>query len=112
MTTQRKHHFYSHLVSLDQFIVILDGLTLSDEERIHLVTIIQSNIHYTIVDLVLSHLSSDDKKIFLHIVQNNEHKKTWQFLQTKTNGLEEKILNIVEELKKELSANINELKER
>lgn len=112
MTTHRKHHFYSRLITFDEYILILDDLEITSDERIHLTTIIQSNLHYTIIDIVLSNLSKEDKKIFMHIAQENNHDKTWEFLKRKTNNIEKQIIKAAEELKKEMLSDVQETKRK
>lgn len=106
----RKKHFYSHLIPLEIIIIELDKLKLSKDEKTHLLTIVSSNIHFTILDVVLSHLTTTDKKTFLEHVEQDNHEKTWGFLNTKTQNLEEKIKKSAQELLDEFVKDISEVK--
>jgi hypothetical protein len=107
----KQKHFYSHLNLLEPVIIELSNLDLSDEERSHLIMIVHTNLHYIIVDLVLSHLSTEDKKVFIKHLENENHETTWSFLKEKTGNIEEKIKDVAENLKKELLNDIKKSKE-
>lgn len=106
------HHFYMYLVPLDSLVTELEQLDMSDEERTELLTIIHSHLHYTVIDIVLTHLSNEDKKHFLEYAEQDNHEKTWSFLKEKMNDAEEKIKEAAEGVKNELLEDIKELKEK
>ena len=58
-------HFYSHLVEINEIYLSLSGMDLSEDERGHLLSLAETNIHATVINTVLSELSEEDKKIFL-----------------------------------------------
>lgn len=101
-----KKHFYSHLVEIDALVIELHKMELSDEEKAHLITLIDSSLHHTILDAVLSELSEEDKKIFLTHVAHDQHDKIWEHLNTKVDTIEEKIKLVAESLKKQLHEDI------
>ncbi|OGE37201.1 hypothetical protein A3B45_05275 [Candidatus Daviesbacteria bacterium RIFCSPLOWO2_01_FULL_39_12] len=103
-------YFYSHLIEIESLIIELDKLDLSLEEKSHLSSLVDSSLHHTILDVVLSQLSEKDKKVFLNHLQKNEHDKIWQFLSSKVDKIEEKIINAAEELKKQLHKDIKDAK--
>lgn len=105
-----KIYFYSKLVNTDSLVEALAELDLSDEQRAHLLGIVDSTIHHTIVDAVLSELSDEDKKVFLEHLTEEDNKKIWDFLNKKIDKIEEKILQTAESLKKELHQDIVETK--
>ncbi|MBI2430743.1 MAG: hypothetical protein HYV39_01870 [Candidatus Levybacteria bacterium] len=90
----------------------LGDMDLSQEERLHLVSLVESNLHHTILDAVLSELSEEDKKIFLHHVAHNEHDRVWELLNKKVENIEEKIKNAAESLKKELHKDIEDARSK
>jgi len=108
----KKKHFYGHLVSLDSLFIALQNIEMSDEERKQLAAIIESHVHYTILDVVLSHLATEDKKIFLQHVQENNHDKIWGLLNDKTQDLEKKIIQSAEEVTMEFLKDIEKAKEK
>lgn len=107
-----KRHFYHHIVNTDDIVIELETMELSEQEKTHLVALLHSSIHYTVLDAVLSELSDEDKKKFLEHSVSSEHGKTWQFLEEKVANAEDKITTAVEKLKKEFKKDIQELKEK
>ncbi len=107
-----KLFFYSHLVEIESLIVELDKLDLSDEQRVHLASLIDSSLHHTILDAVLSELAPVDKKIFLTHLQENDHSKIWKFLNEKVENIEDKIKKTAGDLKEELKKDLKEAKDR
>jgi|SRR3989344_3912303 len=106
----KNKHFYTHIVDTSTLSLELGEMDLNPEERIHLISLIDSNIHQTILDLVLSELSEEDKKVFLMHVASSDHDKVWKLLKEKTKNIEEKIKKAADDLKKELHKDISETK--
>lgn len=106
----RRKHFYTHIIDTSTLLLELAEMDMTSEERIHLLSLVESNIHQTILDLVLSELSEEDKKIFLFHVVEGKHDKVWKLLKEKTVNIEEKIKKAADDLKKELHKDINEAK--
>lgn len=102
-------HFYSHIVDTSALIVELADMDMSHKERIHLIALLESNIHHTVLDVVLSSLSKDDKKTFLFHLHADNHDEIWKLLNSKTDSIEDKIKKAAEELKKELYKDIENL---
>lgn len=109
-TRAQGRHFYSHLVETSTFSLELGEMELSKEERVHLITLANSQLHHIILDTILSELSERDKKIFLHLLLVDDHHKIWEHLNKKINNIEEKIKKAVEDLKEELHKDIKEAK--
>lgn len=103
-------HFYSHLIEFESLQIELNEMRLSAEEREHLLSLAQSNLHHTVLDAILSELSEDDKKMFLTHVASEDHGKTWEFLFKKIDNIEEKIKKAADLLKQELHKDIKEAK--
>src|SRR4051812_27829575 len=98
-----KHkHFYTHLVENTDITLELAELDLTADERVHLISLVEANIHTTVVDTVLSELSEEDKKTFLKNLALDNHEETLNHLNEKISGVEEKILNAITEVKREL----------
>lgn len=108
----KKKHFYSHLVAFERISIELDMLDMSEEEKAHLLEIASTNLHIRALDLVMDHLSSDDKDKFLEHVHEENHQKTWEFLRGKIEKIEEKIIKSSEELLSELRSDIAGLKKK
>ena len=107
-----KKHFYSHIIETSTLSVELGEMDLSKDERIHLIQLVEDNIHHTILDMILSELSEEDKKIFLTHLTANNHDKIWEHLRKNVKDIEEKIKNSAESIKKELHGDIEGLKKR
>ncbi|MBI2039948.1 hypothetical protein HYT18_02655 [Candidatus Microgenomates bacterium] len=98
--------FYSHIVKIETITAELDKLDLTDEERIHLAHLIDSSLHHTILDAILSQLAEEDKRLFLKHVHEDDHDKIWQFLNEKVDNIEEKIKKAADGLINELHEDI------
>lgn len=106
----RKKYFYTHIIDTSTLSLELGSMELTPAERIHLISLIDSNIHHTVLDLVLSELKPMDKKTFLIHLASENHDKVWKFLNEKVENIEEKIKKTAEDLKKELHKDIRELR--
>ena len=105
-----KKHFYSHLVEIESLILEINKLPIEVHERAHLIALVDSNLHHTVLDAVLSELSEEEKKKFLEHVASEDHDKVWKHLNEKVDNIEEKIKNAAQSLKKELHKDIEESK--
>jgi hypothetical protein len=104
--------FYSHLIEVESLIIELDKLDLTEEQKIHLAGLVDSSLHHTVLDAVLSELSPEDKRAFLHHLNEENHNKIWQFLNSKVDNIEEKIKKAAEDLKTELKKDLKEAGKR
>ncbi|MDZ4227725.1 MAG: hypothetical protein U1E54_00605 [Candidatus Levybacteria bacterium] len=107
----KKKYFYTHIVDTSTLSLELSNMDLNPKERLHLLSLIDSNIHHEILDLILSELNSSDKKTFLTHLASEAHDKVWKLLQNKIDNIEEKIKKTAEEVKKELHKDIKEVKD-
>ncbi len=105
-------HFYSHVFETESLHIELSQLDLSSDEKEHLLQLIESNIHHTIIEAILSQLKEEDKKLFLTHVSCGEHDKIWNLLHLRIENIEEKIKQIADEVKKELRKDIRGAKKR
>ncbi|MEK9178568.1 MAG: hypothetical protein AAB801_02195 [Patescibacteria group bacterium] len=105
-----KKYFYSHIVETSEISLALGDLDMTAEERVHLLSLMESNIHHAILDTILSELSEEDKKAFLQHLTDGDHEKIWQFLNSRVEGIEEKIKKTAEDLKKEIHKDVEESK--
>lgn len=108
----RKKYFYTHIVDTSTLSLELADMNLTPQERVHLLTLIDSNIHHEVLDLILSELNPQDKKTFLTHLASEDHGKVWKFLNGKVENIEEKIKKTAEDLKTELHKDIKEVKEK
>jgi hypothetical protein len=103
-------HFYSHLIQFEELFIELDDLNLSQDEKHHLGKLIDSNLHHTVMDAVLSELKEEDKETFLRLVSSDKHDKIWEHLIARVELIEEKIKKAADEIKKQLHEDIKEVK--
>jgi len=104
----KKKHFYSHIIETSSLSIALGDMDLSHEERLHLISLAESNLHHAILDAILSELSEEDKKEFLSHVFSPDQEEIWKFLKGKIKNIEEKIKKIADDLHKELHEDIKE----
>lgn len=105
-----KKHFYSHFVKMETIQVELDAMDLSPEEKEHLLSLADSNIHHSVVDTILSELSHEDKKIFLRLSAQDDHHAIWRYLNKKIGNIEAKIKNAASNMLLKLHKDIEEAK--
>lgn len=106
----KKKYFYTHIIDTSTLSLELGEMNLTPKERIHLISLIDANIHHEILDLILSELKQEDKEIFLANVASEDHDKVWKFLKEKVGNIEDKIKKTAEDLKKELHRDIKEVR--
>src|SRR5687767_15046306 len=102
--------FYTHIVKMDTLILELEQMDFDEEEKTHLADLIDGTFHHTILEEIFTHLSSEDKTQLLKHLQEDDHDKIWKFLNDKVDNIEEKIVKVSEDLKKELHEDLIESK--
>ncbi len=107
-----KKHFYSHIVETSSISLALGEMELTPDERKHLISLAEDNLHHAILDAVLSELSDEDKEKFLILLANDEHEKVWDLLTKRVDHIEDKIRQAAEDLKKELHKDMEESHKR
>lgn len=100
--------WYTNYIEIESILIELDRMDLSEEERMHLAHLIDSSLHHTILDAVLSQLSEQDKKIFINHLKEDDHSKIWRFLNERVDKIELKIKKAAEDLKEELKKDLKE----
>ena len=103
--------FYTHLVNIESLIVELDELNLTKAQKVEIASLVDSSLHHSILDAVLSELTPSEKYLFLRHLTNNDSPSIWKLL-NKLENIEDKIKSVSVELKKELSKEIKEAKKR
>ena len=103
-------NFYTHLIEIDSIIIELDKMDLSPEQKHQLASLIDSSLHHTILDAILTELKEEDKKVFLKHVHEGINAKIWEFLNDKVDNIEEKVKKAAQQLKVELHKDIKESK--
>lgn len=100
-------YFYHEYITIELLTRELDGLDLSLEERHHLADMLDSMLHHTVLDEILSNLNDDDKRLFLQRLHDNPEDTTlMNFLREKIEDIEEKIQKSSMELVRQLHQDI------
>ena len=103
-------HFYTHLTETTEITLEIANLDVNPKERIHLISLMEANIHSAVVSFVLSNLESNDKKIFLQNLSGKDHKKTWVHLKEKSKNIEEEIKKTIDDAISELLKDVRKIK--
>ena len=105
--------FYQKYISIESLVEELHSLDLSDEERHHLASLVDSSLHHAILDEILSNLNDVDKKIFLtKMNENPKDEKLMDFLNERVENIEGKIKKVAEDLVVEMHKDIKEAKQK
>lgn len=103
--------FYSDLVEIETIIIALDEMKLDDHHKKHLSSLVDSTIHHTIMDLILSKLEPTDRAEFIKLYnQDPKNKEIRKFLNDKIDGIDNEIKTAAKKLKEELHQDIKESK--
>ncbi|MFW5703598.1 MAG: hypothetical protein ACOCXQ_02080 [Patescibacteria group bacterium] len=106
-----KDTFYNHIVTTHTVHHALHNVSLEPHEKHELVTLVETHVHYVVLDTVLSELEESDKKQFLSHVHQKKHDKVWELLNARIDQIEDKILTAVQSLIEELHRDIEEAKQ-
>ncbi|KKS13417.1 hypothetical protein A2617_03450 [Candidatus Daviesbacteria bacterium RIFOXYD1_FULL_41_10] len=105
-------YFYSHIIEIESVLVKLDEIDLSNDQKKHLAHLVDSTIHQTVLDLILSKLSKSDRRTLVaKMKENPEDKDLMKFVKEKVENIEEEIKNTVQDLKEELHMDIREARQ-
>lgn len=102
--------FYSHLIEIESLTIELDSIDLADHEKHELARLVDSNIHNVVLDAIFSKLSDEDKQKFARLVNDEDHQKIWNFLNDKSENIEEDIKKAAHDFKKKLHEDVKEAK--
>lgn len=104
-------HFYTNIIEFQSLFIELEKLDLSAEEKLHLAKLADSTLHTSILEAILSQLTQPEKEIFIKHLKDDDHTKTWEFLNLKIENAEDKIKKVADDIKKQLHTDIEEAKE-
>lgn len=104
-------HFYTHIVDLDDVHKELDILEISDDEKNHLILMIESSMNHAVIEALLTELEGDHKHSFLMHISNDDHDNIWKTLKEGHKDPEKRIMEAVQELKDEFLSDIKNAKE-
>ncbi len=95
-------HFYSHLVETTHITLEIAELDVTSKERVHLLSLVEANIHTTVVSSVLDQLEPEEKKKFLSNLSKEDHSKTLSHLKEKISDIEEKLKKEIDQVTSDL----------
>jgi 5,10-methenyltetrahydromethanopterin hydrogenase len=105
-----KKHFYTHIVETSSISLAIAEMDMTHDERKHLLSLVEENLHHAILDAVLSELSEKDKQEFIELFAQGEDEKVWKLLRERVGNIEDKIKKTADDLKKELHKDIEDSK--
>ncbi|TXH60671.1 MAG: hypothetical protein E6Q89_00510 [Bacteroidia bacterium] len=103
-----KKRFYSDVVETSSISLALADMEMDQDERKHLIDLVEENLHQAILDAVLSELSEKDKLEFMQVYAEGDDAKLWKILNERVDHIEDKIKKTAEDLKKELHRDIED----
>lgn len=104
-------YFYSYLIEVESLVGALDELNLKDHHKHNLTSLIDSSLHHTVLDAILSQLSESDKKFFLkRLSEEPESLELMDFLNSRIGKIEDKIRQTADDLKQALHKDIKDAK--
>lgn len=107
-----RKHFYHSIVETSSISLAIAEMDMTNDERKHLISLVEENLHHAILDSVLSELSDKDKQKFLELFAEGKDDEVWELLKERTDNIEDKIKKTAEELKKELHRDIEDSKKK
>lgn len=105
-------YFYDHIISLESVHVAIDQMKIEPAQRIELRDLLEQQVHYAILNMLLSELPPEDRGLFLRHQEGEEHDELWRLLGEKVDQVEEKIRQVSEELVSKMHQDIAELEGR
>lgn len=103
-----KKHFYHSVVETSSISLALAEMDMTNEERKHLIDLVEENLHHAVLDAVLSELSDRDKQEFMELFAKGDDEKVWKLLRERVDHIEDKIKTTADDLKKELHKDIED----
>lgn len=106
-------YFYSHIIDIESILVDLNEIGLTDEQKIHLTSLVDSTIHQIVLDIILSKLSEKDRILFVNKLKADpESRELWQFISLRIENIDIEIKKAVKDLKGQLHEDIKEVKNK
>ena len=106
----KPNHFYHSIVSMESLRVRLDLFDFSSEERERLMEVAERTLHHSILDLVLSELNEDDRRLFLSHHASENHDEIWSLLNGNVKNIEKKIKVVAETVSKKLHSDLKKVR--
>lgn len=92
-------YFFYKIINIEFLLEELHTLKLEDKHKHHLAAILDSCFYHVILDEILTHLNEEDKKLFLKKVNEDPGSHgLLEFLNSRVEGIEEKIKKAADEL--------------
>jgi len=101
-----KKHFFSHLIEIEMLESEIENYDLAEHQKQELKSLIHENIYHNVLDVILSELSDQDKKVFLEHLVSDDHERVWGFVNKKVLFIEDKILKATNDIKQEIHKDV------
>ena len=95
-----------------QIRIELSGLDLAPSEQKELMEIAEKQLHHVMLNVALSQIKGEDKKVFLSHVAKEDHEKSWELLRKHSRDIEQYLMHAAHSLYEELRADIRDLKKK
>lgn len=102
-------YFYDHIISLESVHVAIDQMKIEPAQRVELRNLLEEQVHYAILNMLLSELPAEDRGMFLRHQEGDQHDELWRLLGEKVDQVEDKIRQVSEELVSKMHQDIDEL---
>lgn len=100
---------FSNYLDLEVLVLSFEGLNLKEEQKQHLIKLVDSSFHQLVFNEILSALTTSDKKIFLyHLSSNKKQDEVMEFLSVKIEDVDGRIRRISDEVIREFQKDIKE----
>ena len=104
-------YLFKEHIKIESLLIELEELDFSADEKMHLARLIDSSLHLTILDEILSNLNDEDKRLFLKKLHENSQKEELiNFLNSKIEKIDQKIRSIADQLIIQMHKDIKEAK--
>lgn len=103
--------FYDHLINISEVIAELDKSKLKHDEKVELIRIVDTTIHYQVMETILSHTPKEKQASFLKEFKKlPSDKKHLRYLKEHKEDIEQRILEAIIKVKKEIVADLKQNK--
>ena len=108
-----KIHFYSNIIDLEPIYKDLILLELEEHEYKELILIAETTVYHAVINIILTELNKEDKKVFLKLLDKNDHNGIWEHLGKNITNIKDLIQKevslVIKELRKDIHATDNKL---
>lgn len=102
--------FWDHLIKIDEIHIQIDSHGFTKDEKHNLLHIAYQTIDMRVMETILTHLPKEKHKQFLeYFAKEPHHPKLLDMLKKDIYDIEDKIQNVVKDIKKEIFKELNKI---